>query len=482
MTRGRAIPSPAAGPAPDRPPVTVIGAARRGPRPGASAPAGADSPCSAASPDPGSRHSARGALWLGLVGMILLVGGFGTWSVGARIAGAVIAHGQVEVERHNQVLQHPGGGVVETVAIRDGQAVEAGELLLRLDGTLPRSELAIVETQYFELLARRGRLESERADLADIVFAAELTLAAARRAEIAALMQGQARLFSGRRDTLKQASRQWDQQAQQVRNQIGGIDAQAQALRDQRALIGQELAGQRSLLDRGLTPAARVMALEREDARLAGLIGEMQSQRAQAETRLTEIDIARLKAAAERREAAEAELRNLAPRELELAERRHVLAGQIALLDIRAPVAGVVHQLQVVTPGAVLRPAEPVLSLVPQDRPRVIAARIPPERIDRIEAGQPAMLRFPGLPARTAAPLHGRVERLSADVLTDTATGQQFYRAEITVPPPTPGRPDPVTLIPGMPVEVHFQTAERSPLSYLLQPLTDHFARALREP
>ncbi|WP_449042621.1 HlyD family type I secretion periplasmic adaptor subunit [Paracoccus sp. (in: a-proteobacteria)] len=447
-----------------RAPVAVIG-------PGARTPA-------AALPH---RRSARGALGLGLVGLVLLLGGFGSWAAAARIAGAIIAPGQVEVERHNHTLQHPVGGVVETVAIRDGQLVAAGDLLLRLDGTLPRSELAIVEAQYFELLARRGRLEAERADRPDIGFPAELTLATATRPEIAALMQGQARLFSSRRDTLEQAGRQWDQQSQQVRNQIAGIDAQAQALRDQQALIGQELSAQRSLLERGLAPAARVLALEREQARLAGLIGEMQSQRAQAGTRLTEIDIARLKAAAERREAAEAELRQLAPRELELTERRQALAAQIARLELRAPVAGVVHQLRAPAPGAVLRPADPVLSLVPLDPPRVIAARIPPARIGHITPGQPAVLRLPGAPA-SQPPIEGRVERISADVMTDPATGQQFYRAEVAIPPPGPDQPDEGALIPGMPVEVHLQTGSRSPLTYLLQPLTDQLGRALREP
>ena len=439
--------------------------------------------------DPGARpapvvadtRSARGPLWLGLVGLALLVGGFGTWAVSARIAGAVIAQAQVVVERHNHVIQHPGGGLVEEIPIRDGDRVAAGELLLRLDGTLPRSELAIVEAQYFELLARRGRLEAERADRPDIAFPAELAQVAAERPEIAALMQGQARLFSGRHDTLEQTGRQWDQQARQVSNQMAGISAQTRALREQRALIEQELAAQRSLLDRGLTTAARVMALERELARLGGLIGEMQSQRAQAATRLSEIGITRLKAAAERREAAEAELRQLAPRELELAERRHALTAQIALLEIRAPVAGVVHQLRATTPGAVLRPADPVLTLVPLDRPRVVAARIPPARIDRVFPGQPAVLRLPDAPAN-ALPIEGRVERISADVVTDAVTGQQFYNAEVTIPPPGPDQRDHATLIPGMPVEVYFQIGERSPLAYLLQPLSDHLGRALREP
>ena len=465
MTSSQRADSPALG----RAPVAVIGSAY--PDPGLRLP-----------PRPrADRQSARGALLLGLLGVVLLVGGAGLWSVTARITGAVIAHGQVEVERHHQIIQHPGGGVVESVPIRDGQQVEAGELLIRLDGTALRSELAIVESQYFELLARRGRLEAERADQPAPEFPAELTRMARLHPDIAALMQGQARLFSTRLDTLEQAGHQWDQQALQVRNQIDGIDAQAKALHSQRALVGRELADQRSLLDRGLTQAARVMALEREEARLAGLSGEMQSRRAQGETRLTEIGIARLKAAAEHREAAEAELRNLAPRELELAERRHALADQIARLDIRAPLPGIVHQLQVTSPRAVLRAAEPALYLIPRDRPLLVTARIPPRDIDEISVGQPVVLRLAALSGRAAETIHGRLERISGDTVTDATTGQQFYRAEVTVLPPDPGRPNQPTLIPGMPVELYFQTGERSPLAYLLGPLSDYFTRAFRE-
>lgn len=456
-------------PAPGRAPVAVIGSAC------------ADPGLPAPSRPPAKLYSARGAVLLGLLGVVLLVGGFGLWSVAARINGAVIAHGQVEVERHHQIIQHPAGGVVESVPIRDGQQVEAGELLIRLDGTTLRSELAIVESQYFEVLARRGRLEAERADRPFPEFPAELTRMARLHPDIAALMQGQARLFSTRLDTLEQAGHQWDQQALQVRSQIDGIDAQATALHSQRTLVGRELADQRSLLDRGLTQAARVMALEREDARLAGLIGEMQSRRAQGETRLAEIGIARLKTAAERREAAEAELRNLAPRELELAERRHALADLIVRLDIRAPVAGIVHQLQVTSPRAVLRAAEPALSLIPRDRPLLVTARIPPRDIDEISVGQPVMLRLAALSGRAAERVQGRLERVSADTLTDPVTGQQFYRAEVTVLSPDPARPDQTALIPGMPVELYFQTGERSPLAYLLGPLSDYFTRAFRE-
>lgn len=429
----------------------------------------------------GSRWSARSALVLGLVGMLLLVGGFGLWSVTSRIAGAVVAPGQVEVEQHRQIVQHPEGGVVEEIAVREGQPVQAGDLLIRLDGTLLRTELAIVEGQYFEILARRGRLEAERADRPAITFPEELVELAPTRQDVADLIEGQTRLFESRLDTLRQSTDQLDQQAEQVRNQIEGIAAQMTALRTQRELIQEELTDQQTLLDRGLAQASRVLGLEREAARLDGQLGETQAMRAQGETRLTEIDITKLKEAAERRETAETELRDLGYRELELAERRRSLMEQISRLDIRAPVSGIVHQLQVTTPRAVIRPADPVLFLVPQDRPLVIAARLSPLNIDEVSVGQDVTLRFSAFSSRTTPEIHGTLARVSADAVTDEATQMQYYRAEVTIPPAEREKLGNLSLIPGMPVEVYVQTGERSPLAYLMKPLTDYFVRAFRE-
>ena len=448
------------------------GAPRRAPVPPPPAPAD--------QPD-GARWSARGAILLGLVALVLLVGGFGAWATFSRIAGAVVAPGLVEVEQHRQIVQHPDGGVVQDILVREGEAVESGDVLIRLDGTLLRTELAIVEGQYFEILARRGRLEAERADRPDITFPEELVRLSADRADLRALMEGQASLFRTRLDTLKQSVDQMDKQADQVRLHIEGIDAQSVALADQRRLIDQELTDQRSLLRKGLAQAPRVLALEREAASLDGQLGEVKSMRAQGETRLTEIGISKLKQAAERRETAETELRDLGYRELELAERRRGLTEQIARLDIRAPVSGIVHQLQVTTPRSVIRPADPVLFLVPQDRPLLIAARISPINVDEVSAGQEVALRFSAFSSRTTPEIDGTLARVSADAVTDQTTQMQYYRAEVTIPREERDKLGDLALIPGMPVEVYIQTGERSPIAYLMKPLTDYFARAFRE-
>lgn len=437
-----------------------------------------------AAPPPPSRRpqwSARGPIWLGLGALVVLVLGFGLWAGVARIAGAVVAPGQVEVEQRRQVVQHPDGGVVSEILVQEGQHVEAGQTLVRLDGVLLGTELAIVEGQYFEILARRGRLEAERAERPEITFPAELVREAARKPQLLAVMEGQTSLFRARLDTLAQSLGQLAKQADQIRAQIGGIDAQDKALQQQRDFIAQELRDQRTLLEKGLAQAPRVLALEREAARLDGLLGEATAGRAQAETQLAEIDLSRLEKTATYREQAETELRDLGYRELELAERRRSLSEQIARLEIRAPVSGVVQELQVTTPRSVIRAAEPILYIIPQDRPLVVAARVAPINIDEVHPGQRVVLRFSSFSSRTTPEIDGILSRVSADTVIDQTTHMSYYRAEVTIPPEQTAKLGNLALIPGMPVEVYIQTGKRSPFAYLVKPLADYFTRAFRE-
>ncbi|MDX5351183.1 MAG: HlyD family type I secretion periplasmic adaptor subunit, partial [Paracoccaceae bacterium] len=272
-----------------------------------------------------------------------------------------------------------------------------------------------------------------------------------------------------------------DRQSAQVADEIGGIDAQIAAVRRQAELIAGELTDQRSLLSRGLAQAGRVIALEREAAQMEGQAGALQASRAAAQTRRSELAVMKLRLRAERRERAEAELRELGPRELELAERRRALRARMGRLAIRAPVAGVVHNMQVTTPRAVLRPAEPLLWLIPQDRPLLIAARVPPMMVDGLRPGQEVGLRVAAITARHTPEIEGRLERVSPDVLTDEATRMPYYRAEVAIPPGELDKLGGLHLIPGMAVEAFFRTGARTPLDYLTKPLTDYLTRAFRE-
>lgn len=430
---------------------------------------------------PKKPFSARGPVALGLATVLALVGGFGAWSVTTVIDGAIVAPGRLEVEQNRQVVQHPDGGVVSEIRVEDGQVVKAGDVLVRLDGTLLQSELSIVEGQLFELFARRGRLEAERDDAARIMFPAELVRVAATRPEFAELMDGQQRLFDARRDTLARQSEQLGKRAQQTRSQIEGVDAQIAALTSQLDLIAQERASVQELFDKGLAQVSRLLGLEREEARLQGQVGELTASRASSEGRITEIELEVLRLAAARREEANTQLRDIGYRELELVERRSALVERLARLDVTAPVEGIVLGLTVTTPRAVVRPAEPLLYLVPQDRPLVIAAQVSPTDIDQVHPGQVARLMFPAFSTRTTPELRGTVVMVSADALADERSGMTYYRAEILPDPGEVDKLEGLTLLPGMPVESFIRTDARSPLAYLVKPFTDYFVKAFRE-
>ena len=429
--------------------------------------------------DAPNKWSARRPLILGLVALLVLVGGFGTWAVMAQITGAVITTGQIEVDRNRQVVQHPDGGVVDEIIADEGDTVVAGDLLIRLDPSVLTSELAVVEGQLFEILARRGRLEAERDGSEWIVFPDALMQGDGAAKE---LMEGQSRLFAARKDSTARATEQLTQQRAQIASQLDGIAAQQDAIEAQRALILEELEDQQSLLDRGLAQASRVLALQRDEANLLGRIGELTASAAQAGERMTEIDIQILGLSTTQREDAITQLRDLQFNELELSERRRTLRQQLDRLDIRAPVSGIVYGLQVFAPKSVIRPAEPVMFLVPQDRPLVIATQVQPTDIDQIFVGQDVTLRFSAFDQRRTPELNGSVTLVSADAFQDEGSRLSYYRAEVQLNEGEIDRlPEEMTLIPGMPVEAFVRTEDRSPLDYLIKPLTDYFSKAFRE-
>ena len=425
--------------------------------------------------------SARRPIIVGLLAVIVLVGGFGAWSVFSTIGGAVVAPGVIQVEQNRQVVQHPDGGVVAEITVIEAQNVKAGDLLIRLDGSQLHSTLAIIEGQLFDSMARRSRLEAERDDRPAPVFTAELLDLARARPDVVDQIEGQRRLFTARLETQNAQISQLNKRKDQINSQVEGIGAQTVALADQISLITPEIADQQKLLDKGLTQSSRLMDLKREEARLQGNMGELEGNRAQAEGRATEIQLQILQLQATRREEANTQLRDMGDKTLELAERRRALVEQVARLDIRAPVSGIVLGLQVTTPHSVIRAAEPIMYIIPQDRPLVIVAQIPPIHVDEVHVGQAVHVVFAAFSARTTPQLNGRVVTISADAMSDQNTKSSFYRAEITLDPGEIDKLKGQTLIPGMPVQAYIGTGNRSPMAYLLKPFTDYFLMAFRE-
>lgn len=431
---------------------------------------------------PDNSWSATRPVIIGLLGLIVLFGGIGTWAVTTEIAGAIVASGRIEVDRNRQIVQHEKGGVVAAILVDEGDTVSVGDLLIQLDPHTLVSRLAITEGQLFELMARSGRFEAERDEMDAVVFDDELVAIGAENPNVQELMDGQGNLFFARRASVTQEIAQLGKRRDQIGSQIVGVEAQNASLNRQLELIEQEMTSQQSLFDRGLAQTSTVLALQREQARLLGRIGELSASKAQSEGRATEIDIEILKLGTADREEAITRLRDLRYRELELVEQRRALKVEIDQLDIRAPVSGIVYALQIQTPRSVVRGADPLLYLVPQDRPLVIAARVSPINIDQIVVGQHVKLRMSALDQRTTPELVGQVMQISADTIEEPQTGQSYFRAEITL---TPGEmeklADGIILLPGMPVEAFIRTEDRSPMAYLIKPMVDYFARAFRE-
>jgi HlyD family secretion protein len=427
------------------------------------------------------RWSAAGAMRLGLAASFVLVFGLGAWSVLASIAGAVVAPGRLKVETNRQVVQHLEGGVVAEINVQDGDRVTAGDVLIRLDDTLLRAELAIVESQLFEALARIGRLEAEQEGATAIRFDAELLDRAATHPEVAALVEGQRRLFDARTETMTREREQLRERQVQIREEIRGAEAQRDSLSIQLGFIAQELADQRALLEKGLTQTSRVLALERENARLTGQTGALTAQIAEARGRITEIDVQLTGREATRREEAITQLRDLRREEAELRERRLSGVERLSRLEIRAPRSGEVLGSTVSTVRAVIRAAEPIMYVVPTEEALIVESQIEVVNVDQVYPGQAARLRFSAFNQRTTPEIDGVVKRVSADALTEESSGRSFYVVEIAIAEAGMAALEGLTLVPGMPVEAFIQTGERTPLSYLLHPITEFFNRGLRE-
>lgn len=429
----------------------------------------------------GTEWSATRPLIWGFLTVALLFGGLGTWSVFTTLAGAIIAPGQVEVSQSRQVVQHPDGGVVAEILVTEGAEVAAGDVLLRLDGSQLRSDLTIIDNQLWEISARRARLEAERDAAGTIGFPPELLAAAADRHDVAGIVEGQASLFAAHQEALAQAIDQRRIRIDQTASQIEGIEAQRKAIGTQIALLETELVAQKELLEKGLTQAPRVSAIERELAQAKGREGELIAGKAEAAGRITEIEIEITSLTTQQQEKAEAELRDIVARELELTEGKHAIGKRIGRLDIRSPAAGLVLGLRVTTPQSVIRPADALMYVVPQDRPLLVAAHVPVTHVDEVRPGQDVRLVFSSLPSRTTPELNGHVTLVSADVLTDERSGASYYRAEIAIDFAALQDLAGVTVVPGMPVEAFIRTEDRTPLSYLLKPFTDYFRSAFRE-
>ena len=420
-------------------------------------------------------HSAIGA-----VALLLLIGGIGGWAMTTELAGAVVAPGTVVVESNLKKVQHPTGGVVGELLVRDGDRVNAGDVLVRLDETVTRANLTIVIKGLAELAAREARLSAERDGRDRLQLSSAMTRRADDR-EVAEIVAGETRLFELRRSAREGQKAQLIERVGQLKEEVEGLSGQERAKQREIELINRELDGVRDLWRKNLIPISRLTALEREAVRIDGERHQLIAATAQAKGKITETQLQILQIDQDLRSEVARELREIQAKSAELIERMVAAEDQLRRVEMRAPQSGVVHQLAIHTVGGVIGPGELLMLIVPEGDALTVEVNISPQEIDRVTAGQTAVLRFAAFNQRTTPAINGVVDRVAADVAHEPKTGAAYYTSRITMPEAELARLGDLRLLPGMPVEAFIQTDYRSALSYLVKPIEEQIAKAFRE-
>jgi HlyD family secretion protein len=425
-------------------------------------------------------RSIRIHLAAGLALATLLIGGVGGWAATTKLAGAVVASGHFVVDSYPKKVQHAKGGIVGEIRVQEGEAVKAGAVVLRLDATQTRANLAIVTKRLNELHARLARLEAERDDREAIGFPPGLSTDSIDP-DIVSAVRSETRLFEFRRDARNARKAQLAERIAQYEHEIEGLKAQEIAYAGGLTVLRTEIASQESLHDKGVVSVQRLNSLKTQAATYDGERGEKIAYQAQTQGKITETRLQILSIDQDMKTEVGRELREIQGQIGEYVERKVAAEDELKRIDILAPQSGIVHQLAVHTVGGVISPAETIMLVIPEGDDLALEVRIAPRDIDQIQPGQRAVLRLSAFNQRTTPELLGHVSRISADLTVDERTGLSFYVMRIAVPHEELQKLGGLTLIPGMPAEAMIQTGERTALSYLVKPLADQLNRALRE-
>jgi len=427
-----------------------------------------------------ARRSIQRHALAGMTALVVLFGGLGGWAVFTELSGAVVASGLLVVETNVKKVQHPTGGIVGELRVRDGDHVGAGDLVARLDDTVTRANLQIVVKSLDELAARQARLEAERDGAETLIFPDEL-VSRADNSDVAKLMLGEQKLFDFRQTARAGQKAQLNERIAQLQEEIRSLNSQTEVKKQEIELIHRELEGVRELWTKNLIPLTRLTALERETVKLEGERAQLFSQIAQAKGKSSEIQLQIIQIDQDLRSDVAKELREIQAKNAEFVERKVAAEDQLKRIDIRAPQAGYVHQLNVHTIGGVVTAGEPMMLVVPEGDELTVETHVPPQNIDQLSLGQRAVLRFAAFNQRTTPEINGVVTRISADLTQDPKSNVSYYTVRVTMPGKEIDRLQGLKLVPGMPVEAFIQTNDRTVLSYLLKPLHDQIMKAFRE-
>lgn len=410
----------------------------------------------------------------------VMITSMGVMGAATDMSGAVVSTGTLVVESSVKKVQHPSGGVVKELLVTEGAHVNSGDLLIRLDETVAQANLTAVTKSLWELQARQARLQSERDGRDAIVFPEDLTKLP-DDSPAQSIMSGERRFFQLRHDASEGQKHQLREQVSQLKEQITGLEDQLTAKKQEAELLSKELVGVEQLWDQKLVSITRLVALQRDSARLLGEKGQLTASIAQARGKISETELKILQIDQDFRSDVAKELADVRAKYAETYEKKVTARDQADKLELRAPQAGIVHDLGVHTVGGVIAAGETVMTIVPQADSLIVETRVPPQEIDQVRLGQPATLRFTNFNQRTTPEVDGEVSRIGADVSREDKTGPSYFVVRIAIGEDQVAKFGGARLMPGMPVEVFMRTGERTLLSYLMKPLADQMHRAFRE-
>lgn len=416
---------------------------------------------------------------LGVLATIAIIGGAASWAWLTEINGAVIAQGNVEVASRPKLVQHLDGGIIEEILISNGDMVQAGDVLLRLDATLLSANLNIYQTRLSEATVRRDRLVSEQENQnyitwTDVSVFAEI-------AELGVIRSGENEIFRSRRELQDGRHEQLAEKILQFGNQTKGVRGLIKSKEDQLALMDTEITAIQTLVDRGLARESQLLGLLRGQADMLGQIAEHTSELARIQNSIRDTELEVLQIDRQFREGVVTELRDATAQIQELSQQIFSTEKQLERVEIRAPDAGRIHELQFSTLAGVVAPGAVILQIIPQDDNLSFELQIDPASVDQVFPGQEARVRFPAFNQRTTPELVGAVQDISPTSVQNEATGLFFYRVSVVISPEELAKLHGLELVPGMPVQAFLQTVKRTVFGYLTKPLTEQLAQAFRE-
>jgi HlyD family type I secretion membrane fusion protein len=431
-----------------------------------------------------SRDEVSFALWPrvvgGLVLAVCLVVGFGGWAAFAKLEGAVVTAGTVKVDQNLKEVQHRDGGIVKTLAVRQGDLVKDGQVLATLDDVQIKAELLIIKSQLAESLGRKARLIAERDNIASLSFPNDIeSLTVSSKL----IIHGETRLFEGNRLGRESQKEQLELSIVQTGEEIKGMEARLSAKNEEMELVGAEREKLQTLFEKRIVDYSRVYTANRDWARILGEHGEITAGIARAKGRMSEIRVQILAIDQNASTEAQRDLRTVDAKISELNERKLAVEDRLARTEIKAPVAGYVNELFVYTIGGVITPAAKLATIVPENADLRFEVKISPVDIDQVREGQPARVRLSAFNRTTTPEMKAKVTMVSPASARDrdASNGQEHYIAYVQLVEDALPHLKGIRLVPGMPVEVYISTQERTAASYLTKPFTDQMSRAFRE-